>query len=180
MRGGQEGFRAPEGSQGQRTPVFDTIETALYKVTRLVEQFGVAILCLAVFTGRYAGLYLAFSQPVAQVIRVVPPIGDDCCAFANNRLKALFGMRYIGLVASRKRDAQRPATSVTNQMQLAVQPALCMADCPPVTGVFFTPLAAIRWVLTWVASIIRVWKSAFSCASVSNIRSKTPAVDQRL
>jgi len=35
---GQEGFRAPEGSQGQRTPVFDTIETALDEIAGFVER----------------------------------------------------------------------------------------------------------------------------------------------
>ena len=96
------------------------------------------------------------SQPVAQVIRVIPTIRDDGCAFANNWRKALFCMGYIRFVAAGNRDADGPARLVTHQMQLAIQPAFGQPYRPPVAGVFLTPFAAILWVLTCVASIMRV------------------------
>jgi len=64
-------------------------------------------------------------------------------------------MRYIGFIVAGNRDTDRPARPVTNQMQLTIQPAFGQPYRPPVTGVFFTPFAAIRWVLTCVASTAR-------------------------
>ena len=121
---GQEGFRTPEGSQGQRTPVFDTIETALDEIAGFVEGFRIPGLLLAVFTGRDTGFGLAFAQPFTEVIRVIPAIGNHCCAFANNRLKALSCMGNVRFITSRNSDANWPTGTVTNQMQLAVQPTL--------------------------------------------------------
>jgi len=177
---GEESFGASEGPQRQRAPVFETVEATLDQIAGLVERFAIPVLFLAIFTRRNAGSGFAFSQPVTQVVCVIPTIRDDGCPFPDNRFKALSGMGNIGLVPAGNGDANRPASTIADQVQLAVQPAFRAPDRPPAAGVFFTPFAAIRWVLTWVASIISVRKSALSCASASNIRSNTPASDQRL
>ena len=59
---GQEGFRAPEGPQGQRTPVFDTVETALDEIAGFVEGFGIPGLLLAVFPRRDTGFGLVCAR----------------------------------------------------------------------------------------------------------------------
>jgi len=96
------------------------------------------------------------------------------------KLKTLFCMGYIRRIASGNRDTNGVAPAVTDPMQFGIQPAFGQPYRPPVAAALLTPLAAIRWVLTWVASIIGVRKSAFSCANALNIFSKTPASAQRL
>lgn len=176
----EESFRAAEGAQRELSPVFEAIEHALDNVAGFVEIGVVFELHLAVFAGWDAGHSAGFGNPVAQVICVVSTICDDSAAFLHIRFKALTCLRNIGAVACREMQVNRAPLTVADKVQLAVQPAFCAADGPPAALFFLTPLAAIRWVLTWLASIISVSGSAPSRARASKIRSKTPASDQRL
>jgi len=175
----EEGFWAAEGAQAEVSPVFETVEHALHNVARLVE-FGVIVeLHLAVFARRDAGGCLPLGQPGTQVIGVVPTVSDDGTALANIGLKTLARLRNIGSIARSQPQMNRASGPVANQMQFRIQSPFGFADPAPVAGVFFTPFAAIRCVLTWLASIISVDKSAVSRAKAAKIRSKTPACAQR-
>ena len=114
MSGCEEGFGTSEGSQRQRAPVFETVEATLDQIAGFVERFGIPALFLAIFTRRNAGSDFIFSQPFAQVNRVITPVSNDSGPFANDRLKALFCMGYIGLIASGNRDANRPACAIAD------------------------------------------------------------------
>jgi len=176
---GEEGFRAAECAQAELSPVLDTIEHALDNVARFVE-FGVVFeLHLAVLAGRDAGGCLGLVQPVAQVIGVIATVRDNGAPFRDIWFKALARLGNIGSVSRCQPQVNRATAAIADQMQFAVQPAFGLADAPSARRVFLTPLAAIRWALTWLASIISVERSAASRASASKIRSKTPASDQR-
>ena len=90
------------------------------------------------------------------MIRIISAVGNDSRTFANDRFKALFCMGYIGFIPAGYGDPDRLARPVTHQMQLRIQPAFGQPDGAPFASVFFTPFAAIRWVLTWVASSMSV------------------------
>ena len=115
-----------------------------------------------------------------QVVRIIAAIRDDGCSFADIWFKALASLRNIGPVTCGEAETNGFAAPITDQMQLAVQPAFCLTNGPPAPFVFLTPFAAVRWVLLWLASIMRVERSALSRARVSNTLLKTPASDQRL
>lgn len=176
----EEGFGRAECAKRSLAPVLQAVEHALDDVACLVELRVVVDLDLAVLARRDAGGRAGLRQPVAQVVRIISAIRNNCDTLADERLKALAGLRNIGPVACRERDRQGSALAVTDEVQLGVQPASGLADGAAFAGVFFTPLAAIRCVLTWLASIISTEVSAPSRASVSNICAKTPASDQRL
>lgn len=161
-------------------PVLEAIEHALDDIARLVEPGVVVNLNLAVFAWWDARGRAGLGDPVAQVVCVIAAICDDRRALPYERLKALTCLRNIGFVACRERDGDRPAIAITDEVQLGIQPAFGLADGTTFGGVFLTPLAAMRCVLTWLASIINTEKSAPSLASASKIRAKTPASDQRL
>ena len=95
-------------------------------------------------------------------------------------LKAVTGLSDIRPVARCQVQMDRAALAITHQMQFGIQAAPGLADGSPLAVVFFTPLAAIRWVLMWLVSIISVLRSAPSPAKALNMRSNTPASDQRL
>ena len=177
---GEEGFRAAECTQRQGSPVLYAVETALNQIAGFVERFGVSILDFAVFARRYAGPRLAPAQPFSQVIRIISTVCNHQGIFGESRLKALFCVGYIGFIPTRNDNPDRPAHRITHQMQFRIQPAFGQSDGAPVAFVFLTPLAAIRWVFTCVASSMSVRISALSCAKASNIRSKTPASAHRL
>lgn len=161
-------------------PVLHPIEHALHNVAGLVELGVVFELHLSVLARRDAGRGLDVVQPVAQVDCVISPVRDDGGSLADIPFKALTCLRNIGSIARRQMQMDRAAMPVADQMKLAVQPALGLADGPPTAFVFLTPFAAMRWVLMWLASIIRVPRSVPSRARASKIRSNTPASDQRL
>ena len=176
----EKGFRAAECTQRQLPPVFEAIEHALDNVSGFAEIRVVFELHLAVFAGWDAGHSAGFGKPVAQMICVIATICDDSASFLHIRFKALTCLCNISPVTCREMQVNRAPLTVADKVQLAVQPAFCAADGPPAAVVFLTPLAAIRWVLTWLASIISVSGSAPPRARASKIRSKTPASDQRL
>lgn len=173
----QEGFRAAEGAQAELSPVFEAIEHALHNVARFVEFDVIFELYLAVLSRGDAGGCLDLSEPIAQVICVMATVCNDCASFGDIWLKALTRMRNIGSVACCQMQMNRASSPITNQMQLRIQSAFGFVDAAPVAVVFLTPLAAIRWVLTWLASIMSVDNSAVSRASAANTRAKTPASD---
>ncbi len=177
---GEEGIGASEGAQTELPPVFEPIEHTLDDVAAFVEVCVVVELDLAVFARWDEGCGLCFIEQFTQLIGVIAAIRNDAAAFGNIRLKALTCLSNIGLVACCQMQVNRTALTIADQVQLRIQSAFGLADAAPVTGVFLTPLAAIRCALTWLASIISVDRSAFSRASASKIRSKTPASDQRL
>ncbi len=116
----------------------------------------------------------------ARSVGVVSTVGDDSASLDDIWRKALSCLCNIGAVACCQTQANRPARAITDQMRFRVQTTLGLADSAPAGGVFLTPLAAIRWVLTWLASIIRGERLALSRARVLNARSNTPASDRRL
>ncbi len=176
----EECFGAAESAQAELSPVFQAVEHAFHDVSCFVKVGVIIELNFAVLSGRNARDCVRFVQPVTQMIGVITTVRDNCAAFADIGLKALAGMRNIRPVARCQAQMDRAATAITDQMQLRIQPAFGFANAAPVAGVFLTPFAAIRWVLTWLASIMSVERSAASCARASNTRSKTPASDQRL
>lgn len=179
MCGCEECFFCAEGSQGQLTPVFQSSEHAFDDVAGFVEPGVVFILNSPVPARRDAGVCSDLCQPVAQVVRVVAAVGNDGYPSCGIRLKALTGLRNIGPVACRHVQVNRAAMTIADQMQLAVQPAFRSPDRPVATTPFCAPFAAIRWALTWLASIISTERSAASVARVVKIRSNTPAPAQR-
>ena len=176
----EESFWTSEGAQAELPPILETVEHALDDVAGFVEIFVIFELHLAVLARRDARGGFDVHKPVAQMVRVVSAVGNDGGAFADIGGKALPGLGDIRSVSRRQVQVNRATLTVAHQMQFRVQPAFGLADLPAVAFVFLTPLAAMRWVLTGLASIISVEKSAFSRARVSNTRSKTPTSDQRL
>ena len=81
------------------------------------------------------------------MIGIVSTVGNDGAAFSNMILKAVTGLGNIGPVARRQAQMDRAALAITHQMQFGIQAAFGLSDGPPLAVVFFTPLAAIRWVL---------------------------------
>ncbi len=161
-------------------PVLEPIEHAFDDVAGLVKRGVVFEPNLAVSARRDAGGRADAGQPLAQVIGVVSPVGDDGGTLTDMTFKALTRLGNLSPIARGDVQTDRLARPVTDQMQLRVQPAFCPPDRPPVAGVFLIPPAAIRWALMWLASIISVERSARSAARASNICPNTPASDQRL
>ena len=161
-------------------PVLDPVEHTLDDVAGFVNVPVIFELNFSVLARRNTGFGTDLDQPVAQVVCIISSVCDDGASFGDIRLKALAGLGNISPIACRQMQVDGAACAVADQMKLAVQPAFCLADIPPLAGVFLTPLAAMRWVLTWLASIISVDGSVPSRTIASKIRSKTPASDQRL
>ncbi len=161
-------------------PVLDPVEHALDNVSGLIDVLVVFELDLAVLARRDTGFGLGLDEPVAQVVCIISSVCNDGASFGDIRLKTLTGLRNIGPVSRSNVQMNWAAMTIADQVQLRIQPAFCLADIPPLAGVFLTPLAAIRCALTWLASIISVDGSVPSRTRASNIRSKTPASDQRL
>ncbi len=161
-------------------PVFEAVEHALDDVAGLVKRGVVFEPNLAVFARRDAGCRADAGQPLAQVVRVIPAICDDGGTLTDMTFKALTRLGNLSPIARGDVQTDRLARPIADQVQLRVQPAFRPPDCPSVAGVFLIPPAAIRWALIWLASIIRVERSARSAARASNIRPNTPASDQRL
>ena len=133
MRGGEESLRTSEGSKQEPAPILDAVEHAFDNVACFIE-FGVVFeLHLAVFAEWNAGWRFDLEQPVAQVIGIVSAIGNDCKVLANMTLKAVTGLGNIGPVARRQVQMDRMALTIAHQMQFGIQPALSLADDPPLT-----------------------------------------------
>ena len=129
-------------------PVLEPIEHAFDDVAGLVKRSVVFALRLAVSARRDAGGRADAGQPLAQVIGVVSPVGDDGGTLTDMTFKALTCLGNLSPIARGDVQTDRLARPVADQMQLRVQPASGASDRPPVAGVFLTPPAAMRWVLT--------------------------------
>ena len=170
----------PEGSQAELPPIFEPVEHTLDDVSGSVYLRIIIELELAVLAWRDASIGLGILEPITQVVCIITPFCNDSAVLRDIWLKALTRLSNIGVISSSDVQMNRLASPVTNQMQLAVQPAFGFANGASCAVFFLTPLAAIRCVLIWLASIINVDKSASSRASVLKMCSKTPTSDQRL
>ena len=81
------------------------------------------------------------------MIGIVSTVGNNGAALTHMTLKAVTGLGDISPVARRQVQMDRAALTIAHQMQFGIQAAPGLADGSPLAVVFFTPLAAIRWVL---------------------------------
>ena len=178
MCSGQESAVTSECTQAELAPIFEAVEHSLDDVACFVKFSVVFILHFAVFSGWDAGCGFCLRAPIAQVVCVIATICDDGALLADIGLKTLACPGNICPVASCQVQMHWSTATIANQMQLGIQTTFGLPDAAPVARVFLTPLAAIRWALRWLASIMSLDRSAVSRASVSKIRSKTPASEQ--
>ena len=119
-----------------------------------------------------AGEFLA--EPGA----VVAAIGDEVRG-RRQGAEHEAGALVVAHLAFRQEQDERPSVTVADGVELGVQPAF---GAPDTTGniPFLSRLAAVRWALRWVASIMM--RSGFgpSPASPAKMRSKTPSRLQRM
>ena len=82
-------------------------------------------------------------------------VRDIGATFCDIWLKALACLGNIGPVSRSQPQVNRVSAAIANQMQFAIQSAFGLADAPSAAFVFLIPFAAIRCVLTWLASTAR-------------------------
>ncbi len=160
------------------SPVFNSAKHVFDFVTLFIEVFIIRDRPLSRFPGRYAGRNTFFRQSRSEPVGIIPSISEQfpgvgqsvqklCCPFAVTHL------------ARRQEKENRPAFTIANGVKFGVQPAFCPSDTAGKSP-FLSKLAAVRWALRWVASIIsRSVSPCFSTSSI-NILLKTPSLLQRM
>ncbi len=115
-----------------------------------------------VFAQCNAGDRIDFRQPFTQMIGVIATISDDRAVFGYIGLKALTRLCNIRPIARCQAQMDRATVAIADQMQLRASrdisyrnalpgselARLWFCQCCARRRCFFTPLAAIRWVLT--------------------------------
>ena len=91
-------------------------------------------------------------ESIAELITVVAFVSDQSLGVRQRRIKD-FRSRMVAHLAFREKQGHGSTVLVSDGVKLGVQPAFC----PPDTAwraPFFSRLAAVRWALRWVLSIM--------------------------
>ena len=125
--------------------VFDFVPAFIERLVERNLQFSVGL-------WRDAWGDASFQQRIAEPVGVVSFVSERGFGVTN-------GFKHEGCalevthLAFGKQQNQRTACSIAYSMKLGVQSVLCASDTSGYRP-FFKRLAAVRWALRWVASII--------------------------
>jgi hypothetical protein len=159
-------------------PVLEPAEHAFDPVALLVDLLVIFDRLVATRTPRDAGLDADTCQSVTEPIAVIALVGDEHVGHGQGWQHGRRTAIVTHLAFGQQQD-QRLAVGVANGVQFGVQAAFGASNTAGNIP-FLSRLAAVRWALRWVASIMTVPVASLRAASVEKIRSKTPALLQRM
>ncbi len=139
-------------SRSDASPILDSAEHVFDVVTLLVERFVVVGRMLSLFAWRDAWSNTPVFQGIAEPVGIVTAIGKQFPGFGQ-AIEQVAGTRVVTGLTFREKKQQGPPQAVGDSMELGVQAALCSSDTAGKSP-FFNRLAAVRWALRCVASII--------------------------
>jgi len=148
------------------SPVLDHAEHVFDAVALLVEHIVIVVGSRRFFLGEMQGEIPLSFNPLRSHDRQSTP-----WLWAGDR--AVVGHLVITHLARSQQERQWPSPAIGDGMQLGIQATLRSSDAAGKSP-FFSRLAAVRWALRWVASIINRSGWPALPASASTIRLKTP------
>ena len=160
------------------SPVFDSTKHVFNFVALFIQIFVVGNSYFSGFPGRDARRDASFEQGIAEPIGIISSVSKEFLGLGEGA-QQLRSSLVVTCLAGRQQKEDWLALAIANSVKFGVQSAFCPPDTAGKSP-FLSKLAAVRWALRWVASIIsRSVSPCFSTSSI-NILLKTPSLLQRM